>query len=76
METLLQFWNYLDGKKTTIGAALLFLATFLSEVIIGKWHAEAAWLQPTIETLNWIGMAVTGLGIGHKIQKPKPDGTQ
>ena len=71
----MKIWNWLDGKKTTIGAALLLLATFLSEVIVGKWHVEVSWMQPAIETLNWVGMAVTGLGIGHKIQKPKPNGT-
>lgn len=74
MQTLINFWEYLDGKKTTIGAALLLLATFLSEVIAGKWHVQATWLQPTIETLNWVGMTITGLGIGHKIQKPKLNG--
>lgn len=61
-----KLWEFLSGKKTTIGAILLFVATFFSEVIVGKWNATAEWIQPTIETLSWIGMALTGIGLGHK----------
>ena len=64
-----KFFEFLSGKKTTIGAILLFLATFMLEVVVGKWHASADWIQPTIETLQWIGMALTGIGLGHKAVK-------
>jgi len=70
MNTITNLWNWLDGKKTTIGAVLLFLSTFLSEVIVSKWGVTAAWMTPSIETLNWLGMALTGLGLGHKALKP------
>ena len=70
MKTLNDLWNYLSGKKTTIGAILLFAAAFLTEVIVGKWGVTTSWIQPTIETLMWIGMALTGVGLGHKAMKP------
>ena len=63
-------WQFLSGKKTVIGASILFLATFLSEVIVGKWNVQVDWMTPLIETLNWLGMALTGLGLGHKAIKP------
>lgn len=64
--------NWFDGKKTTIGAVLLFIATVGTEVIVGKWNYSPEWMQPTIETLNWLGMAFTGLGLGHKAIKFSP----
>ncbi len=66
-------FNWLNGRKTIIGAILLFIASFIQEVIIGKWHATGEWILPTIETLNWLGMAVTGWGLGHKAMKVKPE---
>lgn len=64
---------WFDGKKTTIGAILLFIATFLSEVIVNKWDVQVDWMTPLIETLNWLGMALTGLGLGHKAMKGKQE---
>ena len=54
----MKFLNWLNGKKTAIGAIVLFLATFLSEVVGGIWNVEALWLTNLIETLDWIGMAI------------------
>ncbi len=66
----MNIFEWFNGKKTIIGATILFVATFLSEIIIGKWHVTVDWMQPLIETLNWLGMAMTGLGLGHKAFKP------
>jgi hypothetical protein len=65
----MKFLNWLNGKKTAIGAIVLFLATFLSEVVGGIWNVEALWLTNLIETLDWIGMAITGVGLTHKMAK-------
>lgn len=73
MNTIIEYFN---GKKTTIGAIILFLATFLSEVIVSKWNVQVDWMQPLIETLNWVGMAMTGLGLGHKAMKPSEEKPQ
>ena len=69
MNYLIKAWEWFNGKKTAIGATLLFIATFLSEIIVSKWDAQGGWIQPTIETLQWLGMALTGLGLGHKAIK-------
>lgn len=69
MQFLKDFWAWLDGKKTTFGAIILFIATFFSSVIVGIWHVEGTWVQPIIDTLNWVGMAVTGIGLGFKAAK-------
>jgi thiol:disulfide interchange protein len=62
-------WQWLDGKKSTIAMIILFLATFLNEVVIGQWGATADWLPKVISTLNWIGMTLGTVGMGHKAIK-------
>lgn len=69
MQFLKDFWAYFSGKKTAIAAFILILSAFLTEVIVGKWHVENTWILPTIETLNWIGMVLGGIGLGHKAVK-------
>lgn len=61
--------NWLNGKKTAIGAAFLMCAVFITEVIIGKWHVDATWIVPLADTLQWIGMAFGGVGLTHKSMK-------
>ena len=61
--------NWLNGKKTIIGATLLFGSTLLSAVIVGIWEIEQWWIPNTIATLDWTGMAVAGTGLGHKYVK-------
>jgi len=61
--------NWLNGKKTTIGAILLLLGTLLSAVVVGIWEVDAEWIPKTIETLNWLGMTITGWGLTHKASK-------
>lgn len=59
-------FTWLNGKKTTIGAILLFAAVFCGEVIVGIWHYNPDWMPKLIETLNWVGMPLTGAGLIHK----------
>lgn len=66
MSTLLNLWNWFNGKKTVIGLALIGIATFLSEIVVGKWEVVATWIPKLIETLSWIGVALTGSGLLHK----------
>ncbi len=69
MEAVSKLFTWLNGKKTTIGAAILFIAVFLKEVIGGIWGVNTPELINTIETLNWIGMPLTGVGLFHKSTK-------
>jgi len=62
--------SFLNGKKTAIGTALLFLAMFLSQVIETKWGYNPGWLDNTIETLDWLGGVLLGTGVVHKMMKP------
>ena len=61
--------TFLNGKKTMIGAAILFAAAFLDQVVVGYWGVTASWIEPMIKTLDWIGMPLTGIGGGHKAIK-------
>lgn len=71
METLTKIWTFFNGKKTTIGAVILFIAVFLNEVVGGIWGVDAPSLHKAIQTLNWIGMPLTAGGVFHKAVKPK-----
>lgn len=63
---MLNIFTYLNGKKTMIGAALLFVAAFFDVVVIGEWGVSADWVKHTVFTLEWIGMPLTGVGFSHK----------
>jgi hypothetical protein len=70
--------KFLDGKKTSIGAAVLLCAAFIDQVAIEIWDLGFSWLPRLSETLSWIGMLASGLGLSHKgvklMQKvPKDD---
>lgn len=71
METLTKFWEFLNGKKTTVGAIILFVAVFLNEVVVGIWGVDTSEIHKAIQTLNWIGMPLTAGGVFHKAVKPK-----
>jgi hypothetical protein len=66
MSILINLWNWFNGKKTVIGLALMGISTFLEAIVIGKWEATATWIPKVIETLAWIGAALTGSGLLHK----------
>ena len=62
-------WEFLSGKKTTIGAALLFVSTVLDQVVSGIWGMDEPWISKTVQTFDWAGMAITGTGLTHKALK-------
>ena len=66
---MMKIWEALNGNKTTIGAIFLFAATVMTTVVVGIWHVNAGWVDPLTKTFEWVGMAVTGLGLGHKAIK-------
>ncbi len=65
----MKVWTWLNGKKTGIGTAAFIAACVLTEVVVGIWHADFHWINPTIETLNWVGMIFGGTGLAHKAFK-------
>ena len=65
LEKLERLWKVLDGKKTNIGAGLLFLALMLSS-LASIWDVQALWLEHCIETLQWFGGIFSGTGLAHK----------
>lgn len=62
-------WKLLDGYKTTIGAVILFIVAFLSQVVIGIWDYNPEWMQKVIDTFSWIGGVITAGGLAHKSYK-------
>jgi hypothetical protein len=55
MENLI---NWFNGKKTTIGAIILFIAVMP--------HIDEYVGQNLVDILNYIGQAFVGIGIMHK----------
>ena len=64
---------WFNGRKTSIGAGMLFLAEILTKVVVGVWAFNPSWMNPSIETLSYFGLALTGLGLGHKGMKAYTD---
>lgn len=58
--------EWFNGKKTIIGSVLMTVAIFLTEVVIGFWDYNPAWMPGIISTLNWVGMVLGGTGLIHK----------
>lgn len=54
-----KLWDKLNGKKTLIG---LFVAVIYSGLV-------AQGIIARDETIEWVIMAITGVGVGHKIVK-------
>lgn len=74
MNFLTNIWNWFDGKKTNIGAAILTLAFVLTQVdtqvVVAIWHMQLpTWFAPFIQTLEWAGTAFSGVGLLHKANK-------
>lgn len=70
MQKAIQIIYWLNGKKTNIGAILLFAATTLIK-ITAIWQIEANWVQPTIDTLEYLGSTFAVVGLGHQAIKKK-----
>lgn len=62
-------WKWLDGKKTIIGSVALIVAAFLEQVIRGELQVTATWVPQAIAILQWFGMILGGVGLGHKVTK-------
>lgn len=74
MDFLIKIWNWLDGKKTNLGALFLFLGMLLQTQVIGEWGYAGTWLPHVIADLNWAGGLLLPAGLGHqayKIQQAK-----
>ena len=74
-------WKYFDGRKTQVSAAILGLAIFIEEVLVGIWglFPGVLWLEPTLQTIRWVGMGTAFIGFGHKTVKTitkTPDTTE
>lgn len=66
MEKLKQFWEFLDGKKTAIGGALLVTGN-----ILRRFPATAV----AAEIVSEVGMYLTGFGLIHKgVKASTPEG--
>ena len=63
---MIQIWNWFNGKKTVIGAACLFLAMFIEQILIPKWGVSVAWIGSLRDTFIWIGGILTPAGLIHK----------
>ena len=57
MEKLNQFWEFISGKKTAIGGALL---------IAGNILRKFPQTQVAAEVVSEVGMYLTGFGLVHK----------
>ncbi len=64
-----KLWNYLNGKKTNIGAAFLFLSLMITDLVIGKLNYEPVWIDKLIIIFDWFGGILTGGGLFHKLIK-------
>lgn len=76
MEKLSAIWNYLSGKKTSIGAIILTLAFIITQVqaqvFVSIWNIEVpSWVDKSVLTLEWIGSVFSGVGVLHKSLKTK-----
>ena len=69
MNWLQKLWAWFDGKKTLIGTIILFGSAFVSQVLMGIWKLPAYPWEQIAMTMDWVGMAVAGLGAVHKAQK-------
>jgi hypothetical protein len=67
----MKVWEWLSGKKTTIGATILLASAFCTQVVIGSWGAEQDWLPKFVETLDWVGGLITTGGLTHKLVRKK-----
>jgi len=79
MEKLKEVLEYLNGKKTNIGAFLLTLALVIpivdQQLLVDIWGITVpVWMDSVVETLQWGGGVFSGVGLFHKALKAKKDG--
>lgn len=63
--------EFLNGKKTYIGAAIYGMSLFLSQVVVGIWGYSPEWLINVIKSLEWTGGILAGIGVTHGLVKTK-----
>ena len=66
METISNWLEFFNGKKTIIAAVMLVISAFLEQVVVGQWGVQASWIAQVIGTLDWFGMILGGVGLTHK----------
>lgn len=76
MEKVKQIWDWFDGKKTTIAAAIFtltfFLTQFESGVLVNIWQVTVPpAFDQTLQSLEWFASILGGTGLIHKAVKPK-----
>lgn len=60
-------WEKLDTRKTTIGAGMLISALVLEKLAeIWMGPTQPDWVPKLVESLEWLGGFVAGVGLGHK----------
>lgn len=69
MDTIIQIWNWLSGKKTVIGSICLWIAGVFMPFIINDLGINPAWFDTLISVLSWVGGILTPLGVVHKAAK-------
>lgn len=68
-----EFLKMLDGKKSLIGGACLFLGLILDNVVLNIWGVSAPWVAPAIATCEWVGGILFPTGMIHKVIKAKAE---
>jgi len=71
-------WEYFNGKKTIVGTCCLLTSAFGYQVVMGIWDigATSYYFSNSLNTLDWLGMALGGIGLSHKAIKQKNGGQQ
>ena len=75
----MKFWNWINGKKTYIGAGFLFVAAAIEEVVVGigvtryALFETPAWLLFAGDVCTWLGLLLAGGGWTHKVVKARTD---
>jgi hypothetical protein len=74
ISNLTALWNWFDGKKTAIGATILVVAPYITDIanqfVQGIWHIPApAWVAQIVASLIYIGTGLTKIGLIHKAAK-------
>jgi hypothetical protein len=62
-------WEKLNGNKTIIGGIMLFVASMINIVLVQKYSINPQWLLITLDFVQYIGDAIVGGGVLHKVVK-------
>lgn len=62
-----QIWDWLNEKKTVIGASL-FMSAMVLQKMLEIWMEPSIpdWGPKLVETLEWAGGVFSGVGLSHK----------